>query len=1247
MDLSARIERLSPAQRALLEKKLTARQKAATPDAPIGPRSPTVPIPLSFSQERLWFLQQLHPGGTVYNMPAVLPLAGDVPARAVDAALTRLAERHETLRTTFQAGPDSPTQKVAPPVPVRAETIDLRRTPEPERGAAMTEALGRIVGTAFDLETRPPWRADVIVWDSRRRYLVFCLHHILTDGWGLDILLSEAAALLAGAALPPLPIQYGDYAAWQRRTFTDQRLGASLSYWSGRLAGLPPLLDLPADRPRPAVQSFRGAVEPLAIGRRESDGIGRLARESGAMPFMVLLAAFSVLLMRLSGSTDIAVGTPVANRTRTETEGLVGLFANTLVLRADLSGNPSFRDLLAQVRGHCIDAYAHQDLPFERLVEVVAPKRSLAYSPLFQAMLVLQGTEAAAGPAGPADDPLETVGLALSNARVDLTVGLAQHRDGLQGSIEYSTDLFDRETIARWGATLVRILAAATDDPDRRIGELPLVAADELAGWNDTRVPYPAGTLSGFIAAQAHRTPSAAAVVFGERTLSYRQLTRRAAGLAGRLHAAGIGRGDVVAVCVPRSLELMVALVGILRAGAAYLPLEPDAPEHRLAAMIEDAAPRAVVVAGHAADDLPAPLRRTGLLIDLLAPPAAADRAPARMPLPDDLAYVLFTSGSTGRPKGVMIDHRAICNRLLWMIEAFGFGPADRIAQKTPITFDVSVWELFAPLMCGASLVLMEPGAHRDPAEIVAFIRRHGITALHFVPSMLRLFVAAPDIEALDSVRHVICSGEALPGDLVAKLQARSPAAVTNLYGPTEAAVDVTWWQCRRPWNEPTVPIGWPVANTTIHILDANMQPTVPGAVGELFIGGIQVARGYIGRPDLTTERFLPDPFADEPGGRLYRTGDLARRRADGAVDYLGRADFQVKIRGVRIELGEIEAALRRHPAVADAAALAHGDPSDARIAAYVAVRPDRSASAAELRSFLAGYLPEAALPTGILLLDHLPVMPNGKLDRRALPAPGPAAPARSKERAPASTPTETALASLWSAILGCDDPGIDDDFFELGGHSLLAAQLAARIADRFGVRLPLRALFEARTIRALSNRIGVVAMATHHHQPLRPLLTGALMERLLARSAPSAAPQVAAWLLRLLAEENRREPPSRPAAAWTRTVLDRIDGLLDAEVDWALSGLLPAVDEDELAGLLRAAPAPASAEDAAAALAALARAVQWRSGNIDDLWSACLRGIAAAVAEAGDAQMLAAAGHQLIAAARLASAHDGTREHR
>jgi amino acid adenylation domain-containing protein len=1035
-------------------------------------------LPLSFAQERLWFLDRLHPGSAAYNIPAAVRLEGELDAGALVAALQGVVGRHEALRTRFGTDGELPVQWVAPASALPVERVDLSSLEPAFRKARAGALVRERARRPFDLAAGPLARALLVTLGPREHLLALTVHHIVSDGWSVAVLVREVAALYAAAAagrepaLEPLPVQYADFAVWQRRWLTGERLAAELDYWRARLAGAPEVLELPLDRPRPPVQTYRGDVASRTVAGAAYRALAALARAEGATPFMVLLSGLAALLGRATGQDDVPVGSPVAGRTSSRVEGLIGLFVNTLVLRTDLAGRPSFRELLGRVRTTVLEAHAHQELPFERLVDELAPRREVSHSPLFQVMLSFL----------PPAEVVEIPGLVLrpapaatDTAKFDLTIYGSDRGDELALVAEYNTDLFDRTTIARTLGHLVRLLAAAAEAPATRVADLPLLAPAErlqLAEWNRTETAFGApALLHRHVALQAARTPDRVALVFEHRHLSYGAVEERVRGLAGRLREAGVGPEELVGVYAERSLELVLGLLAVLEAGGAFVPLDPSYPAERVAAMLEDAAPRAVLAQSRLAPSLPATGHPVILLEEAGAGPAAGDGAGPPMD-PDALAYTLFTSGSTGRPKGAMNSHRGVVNRLLWMQAAFPLDAADRVLQKTPASFDVSVWEFFWPLMAGATQVVARPEGHKDPGYLVATVVRERITTLHFVPSMLQELVAARGVEECRSLARVVASGEALPADLVERWYRRSPAPLHNLYGPTEAAVDVTHQPTRpgEPWA--SVPIGRPVANTAIHVLDPELRQQPVGVAGELCIAGVQVGRGYRARPGLTAERFVPDPLSGRsapPGARLYRTGDRARWLAAGRLEYLGRLDHQVKVRGFRVELGEIEAALAALAAVREAVVVARGDGgADRRLVAYATPTGAEPLRLSEIRQALAVRLPEYMLPSALVTLERLPLTPSGKVDRRALPEPGEEAVAAAAYAAP-RTGTERTLARIWEEVLRRRRVGLDDDFFALGGHSLLATRVASRAEAALGVEVPLMTLFRAPRLGALA----------------------------------------------------------------------------------------------------------------------------------------------------------------------------------
>ncbi len=1034
-------------------------------------------LPLSFSQERLWFLDLLTPEQAVYNIPVALHFSGRLDLSALAAALDEIVRRHETLRTTFPSGENGPRQHVHPFWPglrsgiLPLDLADLDALPTERRDPEARRLLAEGARRSFDLRQGPVMRAQLLRLDEDQAYLLLNLHHIVSDGWSMGVLIDEITTLYAAftagrpSPLPELPVQYADFALWQRKWLRGAALERQLDWWLGELAGAPMRLELQTDRPRPAVQRFRGEDLKLYLPPALETAVYDATRRHGVTLFMLAMTAFEALLHRYTGQDDILVGSPIANRGRSELEGLIGFFVNTLVLRGRFK-DVTFAAALDGIRTAALGGYSHQDLPFERLVEQLAPERNLSHSPIFQVMLLVN-----AAPPG-AELPGMTVSafeLDLGAAKFDLLLALEQNRGGLETHWNYDRDLFDSTRIARMAGHFAILLEAALADPDRPVADLPLLTEAErrqLLEWNSTAADYIGEPcLHELVEAQARRTPDAVAVSFEGAELTYRELDERAGRLARRLRAAGVGMDRMVGISAERSLEMVVGLLGILKSGGAYVPIDPALPADRVAYMLADSGVPVLLTQSHLRERLP----ETGARVLLLDDEPAPDLPLGRTAEPDSLAYMIYTSGSTGRPKGAMNRHWAIRNRLLWLQDLDPLTPADRVMQKTPYSFDVSVWEFFWPLVTGARLVVAKPGGHQDPAYLIDLIEREGITTLHFVPSMLRVFLEAPGLERCGPVRRVICSGEALPADLERQFcEGVKNARLLNLYGPTEAAVEVTWWTCGQETSPLSVPIGRPVANTAIHLVDRHFHRVPVGVPGELLIAGLQPARGYHGRPELTAEKFIPDPFSTEPGARMYRTGDLSRYRPDGAIEYLGRIDFQVKIRGFRIELGEIESALCDHEDVKDAVVTATGRAGEQRLVAYV-VPP---VSAETLRGALRERLPEYMVPSTFVFLDALPLNPNGKVDRKALPQPETVA-AGVGERVEPRTELERFLAGLWREVLRVDRIGVHDSFFALGGSSISGAILINRLQRALGEPVPVVALFEAPTLAELAGWLG------------------------------------------------------------------------------------------------------------------------------------------------------------------------------
>ena len=1078
------VDAVANARGALLEKLMSKRGLKGQPET-IKPRSDRSDAPLSYAQERLWFLQQLDPDSPAYNVTFVAEFDREVSQHVMRRVLDEIARRNEILRARYTNVGGKPVQEILPDAHWPFEFVDISGLSETDREGRLKELTDANTRTAFDLAAGPPIRAKLIKRGESAFTVLIGMHHIVIDAFSLDILFSEFNqifdAFLRGmpSPLPEPVIQYADYASWQRRSLEAGGMAQHLAYWVERIARAESL-ELPTDRPRSSRPSMKGGTLGFRMRDQASAAVRKLSQNAHATIFMTTLAAFQVLLHRYTGQTDIMVGAPAANRDRPEVQGLIGFFVNTVVMRSQIEGHLTFREALNHVRSVSLEALEHQDLPFEKLVERLAPTRAFGRNPLVDVLFSSQ-TMAPPKMLNPGEGEANIRGGSPDLAvRFDLEATVIPQANSIYVSFTYNTDLFDAATITRLLSHYQIVLEGIVANPDQRLSDLPLLTDAErrlvLEEWNATARDYGGeGRLHRLLEAQAARVPDAVALEFEGRELTYAELNRRANQLARVLRKRGVGPDVLVGVFAERSFEMVVGLLAVLKVGGAYVPLDPSYPKERLAHMQEDAHAPVVLAQPQLADALPASAAEV-LVLDASWAAYAGESSEnlEDVGTSEDLAYVIFTSGSTGRPKGAMNEHRGIVNRLLWMQEEYGLTAADRVLQKTPFSFDVSVWEFFWPLMSGARLVIARPEGHRDSAYLVKLIREEGITTLHFVPSMLRVFLEEEGVEACGSLKRVICSGEALAHELQERFFARLPGVeLHNLYGPTEAAVDVTYWACQRGDERLSVPIGRPVANTQMYVLDARMQPLPVGVAGELYIGGVQVGRGYVGREDLTAERFVPDPFSKSPGARLYKTGDLGRHLADGAIEYLGRLDYQVKIRGQRIELGEIEAVLDQHPGVGQSVVLAREDsPGDQRLVAYVVARA-QAPSAAELKEHLSQALPAYMLPTAYVFLDTLPLTSSGKVDRKALPAPE-----RSTSEAAyvaPRTPTEEILAGIWAEVLKLERVGVEDNFFELGGHSLLATKVVSKARSEFDLKIPLRAMFDERTLAGFADYVATL----------------------------------------------------------------------------------------------------------------------------------------------------------------------------
>ncbi|OBI37640.1 non-ribosomal peptide synthetase [Mycobacterium sp. E2238] len=1044
--------------------------------------------PQSYGQRSMWFIHKLAPASAAYNVTYAGRIRGELDVPALERAAQALVDRHPALRTTYAEREGQPVQLVHPQWPVRIARGRLGPG-EPE----VDEWIRRETDTPFDLYTGPVLRLTLLERTPEEHVLLLGLHHIAVDFWSIDIILDELRLLYAaehGAAAPPPPAEsFVDYAEQQAQMLAGPEGEDLWAYWRDQLAGELPVLQLPTDRPRPAVQTYAGTVHRFTVDPTVTTGIIQLGRKVGATPYMTLLAAYATLLHRYSGQGHLVIGSPFACRDRVALEGLVGYLTNPVALRADLHDDPTFMTLLGRVKDTVQGALEHQDYPFALLVERLRPPRDPSRTPLFGVSFAWEQTRRFTDDPVPEHGglPLETLHVGQGGAPFDLMMEVGEHDGKLSGVLQYNTDLFDAATIERLAGHFATLLGGIVADPDRPVSQLPLLTEAELrqqAAWNQTEVDYPyseaPACLHEMVAATVARTPDAVAVTYDDRELTYAELDRRANGLAHRLRELGVGPETVVPVLLDRSEDLVVAVLGVLKAGGAFMPLDSAQPAGRMAAMLDDV-PDAPVCVTHRANLVHLPPGFTGhrLCLDEPSAPSGEDTAPACETTPANLAYVIHTSGSTGKPKGTLNTHAGIRNRLLWMQDAYRLTADDRVLHKTPVSFDPSVWELFWPLIVGARVVIAKPEGHKDAAYLVRTIVEQRVTTMHFVPSMLRRFLAEPGVAACTALRRVICSGEALPYDLRDHFMATLNAELYNLYGPTEAAIDVTAFHCERGESGTLVPIGRPIANIRAYILDAHLQPVPIGVPGELYIGGVGLGRGYLNRPDLTAAIFVADPFGGDtahPGQRLYRTGDLTRYLPDGNIDYLGRIDFQVKIHGFRIEPGEIEAALGQHPAVAENAVVIRTDSrGNPILVAHVVPAGGAAPSTAELRRFLLDLLPAAMMPAVFEVTDALPLTSSGKVDRKSLMAAdrasGPQEPAFVAPR----TPTEQLLAEIWCDVLDLERVGVNDDFFALGGASTQSLEVAVR-ANAAGLPLRPESMFVYGTIAELAAEYGPLA---------------------------------------------------------------------------------------------------------------------------------------------------------------------------
>ncbi|MFI6442942.1 amino acid adenylation domain-containing protein [Streptomyces sp. NPDC050759] len=1069
---------------------------------PVVPVSRDEPLPLAYPQQRLWFLDQLIPDNPFYNLPAAYRIKGRLDVAALHRAVTTIVHRHEVLRTSFPpAEGGRPVQVVQPAGDVPMPVVEVPGETEDEVLANATALTEEEAARTFDLAAGPVFRSTLLRLSATDHVLVLVLHHMVGDGWSSSLLAKELNALYGAycvgeeTPLAPLPVQYGDYAVWQRGWLTDEEVERQLAYWRKQLTGMPPVLELPADRVRPAVSSYQGGTRFFTVRREVTDGLKRLAREERATLYMVLLAAFKVLMVRYTRQTDVVVGTPVANRRRAELEDLVGFFINTLVLRTDCSGDPSFRELLGRVRETTLGAYTHQDLPFERLVTEIAPPRDLSRNPMVQVGFQLQNM------------PMELLELPEAQSSFFMTGKLTTHLDaevyltevpldvvvpeemlgeplspdagedlsgGLYGRMVFSTDLFDAETVDRLLEHFGVVLEAVVGDGDCRVSDVDVLSVAErsrLVGeWNATGAEFPSGsTVVGLFEEQVARAGGALAVVCGGERVSFGGLNVRANRLAWRLRELGVGPEVVVGVCLPRGVDAVVALLAVMKAGGVYAPLDPEYPGSRLAFMLADTGARVVVSDAGCASVLPEH-DAVVVRLDEDAPQLAGypEGNPEPLAGPESLAYIIYTSGSTGTPKGVEVPHQGLTNLVCSQGDLFQVGPGSRSTNAFGAAFDAALSATVMPLARGATLYIQPPEEYRYGADLARHIEKNEITALHLPVSVLK---SLPEGD-LPSLRSIGTGAEAVAPELVRRWAGR--LRMFNAYGPTETTVVSVMGKCAPEMaNSLSVPIGRPLANTSVYVLDERMRLAPVGVPGELYIGGVGVSRGYRGRPGLTAQRFVPDPFGERPGARLYRTGDLVRYRPDGVLEFLGRLDDQVKVRGHRIELGEIEAALGRHPDVANTVVVVdEKGPMGARLVAFVVLR-DATAEISDLRPFLRDVLPGYMIPSLIVPIAEIPLLATGKVDRSRLPSIEGIQPELTAGYVAPDGPVQTALAEIWADLLGLTGVGIHDDFFELGGHSMLIINMIWQIKQRFGVEVAFADVFESPAIADLAERVG------------------------------------------------------------------------------------------------------------------------------------------------------------------------------
>jgi amino acid adenylation domain-containing protein len=1073
---------LSVDQQRALEQLLTEENLGPSSDQVI-PRGGRSRAPASFGQQRLWFLQQLEPDNSLYNVPLVFRLKGHLQYWSLEAALQKIVRRHEALRTRFIGCDDDVWQIVDPSLRLSVPLVDLTHLGKSERQFEANGVVAAFVERPFDLTTGPLLRGLLLHLEQQEHVFALVLHHIICDGWSLGIFARELAVLYEASVigdsvqLAKLPIQYADYSVWQRAWMQGEVLQRGQEFWRNALSNVP-AMELPTTRSRAGLQNYAGARYDFEITPELAKMARVLSRQESATMFITLLAVFSVLLRRYTGETHVVVGTLVNGRDRLETEDLIGFFVNTLALRTDVSGNPAFQRLLQRVRDVAIEAYAHQSVPFEKVVEALQPDRQLSRMPLFQVMFVLQNLPQQDWTLSGLDLTIKKV--SSQHTKFDLTLSLAENSGGgLTAEIEYRTDLFERETIKRLGNHFEMILKAAVACPDRLIEEMPMLSREEqrqVLEWNSTQCAYSENDcLHLLFDDQVRETPAAVALISDQEQIAYAELCRRANQIAQYLRRHGVEPEVRVGICLERSIDMVASLLGVLKAGGAFVPFDPEHPQERLDYMIEDTGINVLITQRSLAGLFSG---FTGCLVcvesDYQALSGIEPTALNSGVVAGNAAYVIYTSGSTGRSKGVVISHDAICNQVRWMRSIFRLTCLDRVIQKASLSFDASMGEIFGALITGAPLILAKPGGQLDGDYLVTLMKEQKVTFIDLPPSLLRVLLEHREFRNI-GLRWIVSGGEVLPLDLQQLCTNSVAAQLYNTYGPTETTVQSAFWACSQAETEASVPIGRPVANTEMYVLDERLQLLPVGIPGELYIGGVGLARGYSNCADLTAERFLPDHYSGREGERLYRTGDKGKWRNDGALEFLGRVDHQVKVRGFRIELGEIEVVLGGHEKIREAVVVQEEAGGEKRLVAYVVAR-EKEISAVELQGYMRRKLPRYMVPAAVISLPSLPLTSSGKVDRRALPKMERRGQEWEKKYVAPRTAAAELLAEIWSTVLQVERVGVEDNFFELGGHSLLAMKIVSRVEQIFHVKLPLRSLFEFPTISKMAEKIETAA---------------------------------------------------------------------------------------------------------------------------------------------------------------------------